>query len=110
MSTYSLKPQQNLCTPHCVQTTFSFWGFERRNDNNKVLQVTGLHFTTFNFTNMFGNLSSRESENRQSLRLNAAADWNWRNLVGTVDQIHRQSEIAEQNTVLEEIAQLNTVL
>jgi hypothetical protein len=73
---------------------------QRRNDNNKVLQVTGLHFTTFNFTNMFGNLTSRESENRQTLRLNAAADWNWRILVGTVDQIHREAEIAEQNTVL----------
>jgi hypothetical protein len=83
---------------------------QRRNDDNKVLQVTGLHFTTLNFTNMFGNLSSRESENRQTLRLNAAANWNWRILVGTVDPIHRQPEIEEPNTVLAEIASQNTIL
>ena len=107
----SLKFCSNLFAEHNKDFRLLYQNLmQRRNDNNKVLQVTGLHFTTFNFTNMFGNLSSRESENRQTLRLNAAANWNWRILVGTVDPIHRQSEIEEQNTVLAEIASQSTVL
>ena len=100
----SLKFRSNLFAEHNKDFRLLYQNImQRRNDNNKVFQVTGLHFTAFNFTNIYGNLSSRESENRQSLRLNAASDWNWRVLVNTVDQIHSQSEIAEQ-----EIAQANS--
>ena len=50
---------------------------EQNNNNNKVLQATGRHFTTNNFINMFANQHSNAGA--ASLQ----AEWNWRVLLRT---------------------------
>ena len=49
---------------------------EQNNNNNKVLQATGRHFTTNNFINMFANQQSNAG-----VTAAFAADWNWRVLL-----------------------------
>lgn len=67
---------------------------ERNNNQNKVLQATGLHFTSNNFINIFANQTRQPTENIQThgrsvmipLENNDGhADWNWRILLRTVD-------------------------
>jgi len=49
---------------------------EQNNNNNKVLQATGRHFTTNNFINMFANQQSNVG-----VTAAFAQDWNWRVLL-----------------------------
>jgi len=51
---------------------------EQKNNNNKVLQATGRHFTTNNFILMFANQQSNVG-----VTAAYAADWNWRVLLRT---------------------------
>ena len=66
---------------------------EQNNNNNKVLQATGRHFTTNNFINMFANYHSNGGA------ANFAADWNWRVLLRTpTPQQSRQLVIDNDNS------------